>query len=80
MVLNARHLTTPFSVPSVASVALLLCLVATTGCKQEHGADVVASVNGKAIGRGELDRAFADAQRSKQDPQPETEEQGSTLR
>ena len=80
MVSNARHSSTFLCAPSVASAALLLCLVATSGCKQEHGADVVASVNGKAIGRSDLDRAFTDAQRNKQDPQPETEEQGKSDR
>ncbi len=75
---NARHPSMFTSAPGVA--ALLLCLAAVTGCKQPHGADVVASVNGKAIGRSDLDRAFADAQRNKQDPQPETEEQGKSDR
>jgi peptidyl-prolyl cis-trans isomerase SurA len=57
----------------VATLAVVSLAVA--GCKKEHGADVVASVNGHAISRSELDRAFDDQQKSKQDPQPETEEQ-----
>ena len=50
-------------------------LAFATGCKQQHGADVVASVNGHAISRTDLDRNFNDQQRGKQDQQPETEEQ-----
>ena len=57
----------------------MLCLAAA-GCKQQHGADVVASVNGKAINRTDLDHGFADQQRSKQDAQPETEEQSKSDR
>ena len=57
-----------------------LSLVLVAGCKQSHGADVVASVNGHAISRTDLDRGFNDQQRGKQDPQPETEEQAKSDR
>ncbi|MGI4757318.1 MAG: SurA N-terminal domain-containing protein [Janthinobacterium lividum] len=81
MALNAQLPRTIFGTPQAACFAALLCLtVATTGCKQQHGADVVASVNGKAINRGDLDRGFTDQQRNKQDPQPETEEQAKSDR
>ncbi len=59
----------------MACVAALAALAFATGCKQQHGADVVASVNGHAISRTDLDRNFNDQQRGKQDQQPETEEQ-----
>ena len=64
----------------MAGVAALAALVLATGCKQQHGADVVASVNGHAISRTELDRDFNDQQRGKQDQQPETEEQAKSDR
>lgn len=80
MQVDARRSYSLVSLPRSASAAVLLCLVAVAGCKQQHGADVVASVNGKAISRGDLDRGFADQQRSKQDPQPETSEQGQSDR
>lgn len=80
MQVSARQSTIRNSSRHVACAAVLLCLVAVSGCKEPHGADVVASVNGKAINRGELDRAFADQQRNKQDPQPETEEQSKSDR
>ncbi len=83
MVRNARDIPTHFCKPrrrwQAVSFAALLC-VAVTGCKQTHGADVVASVNGKAIARTDLDHSFADQQRSKQDPQPETDEQAKSDR
>ncbi len=62
------------------AATLLLLSLTVVGCKKEHGADVVASVNGHAISRSELDRAFGDQQRNRQDPQPETEEQAKSDR
>ena len=84
MALNAHSNPMTFSKPFSRSsrmvcLAAVLCLSAT-GCQQQHGADVVASVNGKAINRGDLDRGFTDQQRNKQDPQPETEEQAKSDR
>ncbi|MGI4980287.1 MAG: SurA N-terminal domain-containing protein [Janthinobacterium lividum] len=84
MALNAHSTPMNFSKPFARSsqmvcLAALLCL-SGTGCQQQHGADVVASVNGKAINRGDLDRGFTDQQRNKQDPQPETEEQAKSDR
>lgn len=64
----------------IAAVAALAALAFATGCKQQHGADVVASVNGHAINRTDLDRNFNDQQRGKQDQQPETEEQAKSDR
>ena len=64
----------------MAAVAALAALAFATGCKQQHGADVVASVNGHAISRTDLDRNFNDQQRGKQDQQPETEEQAKSDR
>ena len=64
----------------LCAATLLLLSLTVAGCKKEHGADVVASVNGHAISRSELDRAFGDQQRNRQDPQPETEEQAKSDR
>jgi peptidyl-prolyl cis-trans isomerase SurA len=64
----------------IAGLAALTALAFATGCKQQHGADVVASVNGHAISRTDLDRNFNDQQRGKQDQQPETEEQAKSDR
>lgn len=60
------------------SAVSLFAVVATVGCKKEHGADVVASVNGHAISRSEMDRAYDDQVKSRQDQQPVTEEQAKS--
>lgn len=60
------------------SAVSLFAVVATVGCKKEHGADVVASVNGHAISRSDLDRAYDDQERGKQDQQQVTEEQAKS--
>lgn len=60
------------------SAVSLFTVVATVGCKKEHGADVVASVNGHAIMRSELDRTYEDQERTRQDQQPITEEQAKS--
>ncbi|SEB85451.1 SurA N-terminal domain-containing protein [Terriglobus roseus] len=76
------HLNTPNPTRARASwlfiAAVTVLSLAATGCKKEHGADVVASVNGHAIMRSEMDKNFEDAQRAKQDQQPETEEQAKS--
>ena len=64
----------------MACVAALAALAFATGCKQQHGADVVASVNGHAISRTDLDRNFNDQQRGQQAQQLETEEQAKSDR
>ncbi len=77
---NAHPFRPSLSLRGFSSAAMLLLLVLPVGCKQQHGADVVASVNGKAINRSELDRVFNDQQRNKQDAQPETDEQAKSDR
>ncbi len=60
-----------------------LCAVACvllTGCHTQHGADVVASVNGHAIPRADLDHYYDAQQKNKQDPAPETPEQADSDR
>ena len=46
--------------PGFASVALILAagLLPVAGCNRGHNADVVATVNGKAIMQAELDKAY----------------------
>ncbi len=80
MTLHIPRFSTIRSTRRTLCVAALLSLAAVTGCKQQHGADVVASVNGHAINRTDLDRGFNDQQRSRQDPQPQTEEQAKSDR
>lgn len=69
----------PFQGTSLA-VALLLAvaLVSVTGCKRGHNADVVATVNGHAIMRSELDKQY-EAQLSEQQQQP-SPDQADSLR
>ena len=62
----------------LCAAALAALTLSAVGCKKEHGADVVASVNGKAIARADLDRNFTDQQRNKGDQQQETEEQAKS--
>ena len=64
----------------LCAAALAALSLTVAGCKKERGADVVASVNGHAISRTELDHAFDDQQRNKQDQQQETEEQAKSDR
>lgn len=65
------------------SVALLVLagLLPVAGCNRTHSADVVATVNGKAIMRADMDKAYAaqlgDAQQQQQQP---TAEQADSLR
>ena len=80
MPLNARSSVTTTARYTLCAAALASLSVLATGCKQQHGADVVASVNGHAINRTDLDRNFNDQQRGKQDQQPETEEQAKSDR
>ncbi len=59
-------------------VATLVVTLGAAGCKKTHGADVVASVNGHAIPRADLDRYYDAQQKNKQDPQPSTPEQADS--
>lgn len=63
---------------AVLSVSLATLTVA--GCKHTHGDDVVASVNGHAIARADLDRVFRSQQQGRQDPSPESPEQADSER
>ena len=63
---------------AATTAALSLLLFTTAGCHKEPGADVVASVNGHAITRPELDRVFDQQQKSRQDSQPTTKEQAES--
>ena len=61
--------------------ALLVVAVALTGCNHAHNADVMATVNGKAIMKAEMDKAYqgqlGDAQQQQQNP---TREQADSLK
>lgn len=70
----------PHRVLRAAGLTLLAGTLLASGCKKPHGADVVASVNGHAIPRADLDRVYTAQQKSKQDPQPETPEQADSDR
>jgi len=70
-----------FARPCSAALMLAVALVPISGCKQGHSADVVATVNGHAIMKADLDKAYAaqlgDAQQQQQQP---TQEQADSLR
>lgn len=69
------------ALPFRAAALILSCTVlAFAGCHPTHGADVVASVNGHAIPRADLDRLFQAQQKIKQDPTPESPEQADSER
>ena len=63
-----------------AACGLIAGMVLVSGCKKQHGADVVASVNGHAIPRADLDHYYDAQQKNKQDPTPETPEQADSDR
>lgn len=65
------------SIPVVLLMAAALFPVA--GCKQEHKADVVATVNGHAIMKSEMDKAY-EQQLGQQQQQPQSEDQADSLR
>jgi peptidyl-prolyl cis-trans isomerase SurA len=62
-------------------VALLMAaaLFPVAGCKQEHKADVVATVNGHAIMKAEMDKQY-EQQLAQQQQQPPSEDQADSLR
>ncbi|WP_348267963.1 SurA N-terminal domain-containing protein [Edaphobacter paludis] len=62
-------------------VALLMAaaLFPVAGCKTEHQADVVATVNGHAIMKAEMDKAY-EQQLGQQQQQPPSEDQANSLR
>jgi peptidyl-prolyl cis-trans isomerase SurA len=62
-------------------VALLMAaaLFPVAGCKTEHKADVVATVNGHAIMKSEMDKAY-EQQLGQQQQQPPSEDQANSLR
>ncbi|MBS1816134.1 MAG: SurA N-terminal domain-containing protein [Acidobacteria bacterium] len=61
-----------FSQRMLAAGCAAAMLLSLAGCKKEHSADVVASVNGKAIQRAELDKLYQDQLR--QNPQQDVSE------
>jgi peptidyl-prolyl cis-trans isomerase SurA len=78
------YLPTCFSLrqaPLPAALLLIAALLPSAGCNRGHSADVVATVNGHAIMRPELDKAYTaqlgDAQQQQQQP---TQEQADSLR
>jgi peptidyl-prolyl cis-trans isomerase SurA len=58
-----------------AAVIAVVALMPLAGCKQTHNADVVATVNGKAIMHSEMDKEYqnqlGNAQPQQQNPSPE---------
>ncbi len=68
-----------FTWRNCATVGAMLCVL-LAGCQKQHGADVVASVNGHAIPRADLDHYYDTQQKNKQDPAPETTEQADSDR
>lgn len=62
-------------------IALLMAaaLFPVAGCKQEHKADVVATVNGHAIMKSEMDKQY-EQQLAQQQQQPPSQDQANSLR
>ncbi|WP_345945157.1 SurA N-terminal domain-containing protein [Granulicella sp. dw_53] len=69
------------AMPYSAALMLAVALVPVTGCNRGHSADVLATVNGHAIMKPDLDKAYAaqlgEAQQQQQQP---THEQADSLR
>jgi peptidyl-prolyl cis-trans isomerase SurA len=67
--------------PALYSVALLLVLASVAGCNRPHRADVVATVNGHAIMKADLEKVYtAQLGEAQQQPQQPTHEQADSLR
>ena len=64
----------------LAAFTAALLLLTLAGCHKQHGADVVASVNGHAIPRADLDHYYDQQEKGKQDQQPVTTEQADSDR
>jgi peptidyl-prolyl cis-trans isomerase SurA len=67
----------------MATLMIAAGLFAMAGCNQGHSADVVATVNGHAIMRADLEKRFQDQLRGAQQQQPQqqpTKEQADSLR
>ena len=77
-VLLPGHLSRQVSIP----VALLMAvaLIPMAGCKHEHKADVVATVNGHAIMQSEMDKAYAAQLGEQQQQQPPSQDQADSLK
>jgi peptidyl-prolyl cis-trans isomerase SurA len=65
--------------PLPVALLLIAALLPSAGCNRGHSADVVATVNGHAIMRPELDRAYTTQLGDAQQQQP-TQEQADSLR
>jgi len=80
-VLTARKSSLPARrVGRASRPALLLVVAALAGCNHAHNADVVATVNGKAIMKSEMDKQYQTQLGEAQQQQPLTQEQGDSLR
>ncbi len=83
MLLSNSGKTRAGTLPTKASIrialAMTLLLVPVAGCNRGHGADVMATVNGHAIMRPELDKAYA-AQLGDSPQQSPSHDQADSLR
>jgi peptidyl-prolyl cis-trans isomerase SurA len=78
MMTMKSKLKTPHNVRGLRTAVLPVALLAMAGCHHGHTADVVATVNGHAITKIELDKAYQD-QLGEQQQQP-SQEQADSLR
>ena len=62
-----------------AALALAIALLPVAGCKHGHKADVVATVNGHAIMKADMDKAY-ETQLGEQQQQPPSQDQADALR
>ena len=74
---NARYFRR-ISLPVALSLVAVLLPIA--GCHHEHGADVVATVNGHAIMRSEMDKAYQAQLGDAQQQQAPSQDQADSLR
>ena len=72
--------TAAFPPIGAAVLAMAALFALTTGCSRGHGADVVATVNGHAIMRPELDKAYAAQLGDGQQRQTPSQDQAESLR
>lgn len=73
--INQEVPTRSLSIPRTAALLAAVAFLPLAGCNHSHNADVVATVNGKAIMHAELDKVYqaqlGDAQQQQQKPSPE---------
>ena len=76
----SRRLRAASSSGAASIAGAILLLFAAAGCKQTHNADVMATVNGHAIMRAEVDKAYSAQIGDAQGQQPASQDAADSLR